>query len=145
MTLRFCLAMTFLVFASVFSVEAAPSKLECTMSLAHAFRYAGCRSIIMTLWPAEDEGTAALMEHFYQHLAAGLAKDEALRRARLDYLETADPRRSHPYYWTHLVAVGDMKPLNRPFRSLPLLIGLAGIVAFTGLLFWRRQGKGGLK
>ena|SRR5262249_40303533 len=36
MALRFCLAMTCLAFASAFSVEAAPSKLECTMSLAHA-------------------------------------------------------------------------------------------------------------
>ena len=36
MALRFCLAMTLLAFASAFSAEAAPSKLECAMSLAHA-------------------------------------------------------------------------------------------------------------
>ena len=36
MALRFCLAMTFLAFASAFSAEAAPSKLECSMRLAAA-------------------------------------------------------------------------------------------------------------
>jgi len=36
MALRFCLAMMLLSFASAFSAEAAPSKLECAMSLAHA-------------------------------------------------------------------------------------------------------------
>ena len=108
------------------------------MSLAHAFRYAGCRSIVMTLWPAEDEGTASLMGHFYHHLAAGLPKDEALRRARLDYLEAADPRRAHPYYWAHLVAVGDMGPLKKPFPPFPLLIGAAVIAVLAGFLFWWR-------
>ena len=34
MAVRFCLAMTFLAFASAFSAEAAPSKLECSMRLA---------------------------------------------------------------------------------------------------------------
>src|SRR5262249_19915928 len=36
MAVRFCLAMTFLAFASAFSAEAAPSKLECSMRLAAA-------------------------------------------------------------------------------------------------------------
>jgi hypothetical protein len=36
MALRFCLAMTFLAFASAFSAEATPSKLECAMTLAAA-------------------------------------------------------------------------------------------------------------
>ena len=36
MAFRFGLAMTFLAFASAFSAQAAPSKLECTMKLAAA-------------------------------------------------------------------------------------------------------------
>ena len=36
MAVRFCLAMTFLAFASALSAEAAPSKLECSMRLAAA-------------------------------------------------------------------------------------------------------------
>lgn len=85
---------------------------EGVLSLAHAFRYAGARSIVMSLWPAEDEGTARILGRFYELLAAGYAKDEALRRARLAYLDSADPTHAHPYYWTHLVALGDMAPLR---------------------------------
>jgi CHAT domain-containing protein len=84
---------------------------EGVLSLAHAFRYAGCRGVVMSLWPAEDEGTARILADFYAQLAAGLSKDEALRQARLHYLDTADPSRAHPYYWTNLVALGDMAPL----------------------------------
>ena len=36
MAVKFCLAMTFLAFASAFSAQAAPSKLECSMRLAAA-------------------------------------------------------------------------------------------------------------
>ena len=53
MPLRSCLAMTFLAFASAFSAEAAPSKLECTMSLAHA------RNALATLGRLEKSLDAA--------------------------------------------------------------------------------------
>jgi hypothetical protein len=53
MALRFCLAMTFLAFASAFSAEAAPSKLECAMSLAHA------RNALATLGRLEKSLDAA--------------------------------------------------------------------------------------
>jgi hypothetical protein len=53
MALRFCLAMTFLAFASTFSVEAAPSKRECAMSLAQA------RNALFTLGRLEKSLDAA--------------------------------------------------------------------------------------
>jgi CHAT domain-containing protein len=111
---------------------------EGVMSLAHAFRYAGCRSIVMSLWPAEDESTAFIVERFYAHLAGGLPKDEALRLARLDYLDQADPLRAHPYYWTHLVAMGDMTPLRKnKSPSLWWIAGLGGVVvAVVGMYYY---------
>ena len=53
MALRFCLAMTFLAFASAFSAEAAPSKLECAMTLAAA------RNALATLGRLEKSLDAA--------------------------------------------------------------------------------------
>ncbi|UZR98179.1 CHAT domain-containing protein [Chondrinema litorale] len=94
---------------------------EGAMSLAHAFSYAGCNSIIMSLWPAEDKGSAAIIQYFYKHLADGQAKDKALQQAQIDFINTTDPTHLHPYYWTHLVAVGDMSPLNMKNRTLKLL------------------------
>ncbi|MEM7572733.1 MAG: CHAT domain-containing protein [Bacteroidota bacterium] len=85
---------------------------EGMLSLAHAFRYAGTRSIIMSLWPAEDESTATIIASFYERLARGATKAEALRQAQMAYREQADPYHAHPYFWSHLVAVGDMRPLQ---------------------------------
>jgi hypothetical protein len=53
MALRFWLAMTLLAFASAFSAEAAPSKLECALSLAHA------RNALATLGRLEKSLDAA--------------------------------------------------------------------------------------
>jgi CHAT domain-containing protein/tetratricopeptide (TPR) repeat protein len=105
---------------------------EGVLSLAHAFRYAGARSIVMSLWPAEDAGTAQILTAFYAELAAGEPKDVALRRARLAYLATADPVRAHPYYWTHLVALGDMQPLPRSRYGYGIAGGILGLL----LLIW---------
>jgi hypothetical protein len=62
------------------------------MSLARAFKYAGCANILMSLWQADDQATAQIMRGFYQHLKQGLGKDEAIRRAKLDYLADRQPQ-----------------------------------------------------
>ncbi|MBI1223833.1 MAG: tetratricopeptide repeat protein [Bacteroidetes bacterium] len=84
---------------------------EGVMSLGRAFFYAGCRSVVMSQWLANDQSTTKLMGYFYQHLSEGKPKDEALRQAKLDYLAHADPLTAHPYFWAGMVAVGDMRAL----------------------------------
>ncbi len=114
---------------------------EGAMSLAHAFRYAGCRSVVMSLWPAEDESTARIVDRFYAGLAEGLPKDDALRQARLAYLDDADPLHAHPYYWAHLVAIGDMTPLRRSGIGWGWWLGAGGflVVFLVGLALNRRR------
>lgn len=51
---------------------------EGIMSLARAFAYAGCLSIVMSHWLVDDRASAQLMDHFYRYLSEGLPKDEAL-------------------------------------------------------------------
>ena len=41
---------------------------EGVLSLGRAFAYAGCPSIVMSLWPAQDKATADIMRYFYQGL-----------------------------------------------------------------------------
>ncbi len=85
---------------------------EGIMSLGRAFMYAGCKSVISSLWLANDESTSSIMQGFYKYSSEGLSKDEALRNAKIDYLNQADPLTSHPYFWANLVAVGDMTSLQ---------------------------------
>jgi hypothetical protein len=78
------------------------------------------------------------MTEFYKELLKGNRKDEALRKAKLSYLEQADPEYQHPYYWAGFIAVGDMSPLFFPKRKWYYggitLFGLAFI-----FLFYRKK------
>ncbi len=86
---------------------------EGVMSLARGFAYAGCQSIVTTLWPVNDATTSTIMTYFYQHLSEGLAKDEALRLAKLDYLKSDDVDEfgAHPFFWAAYIPIGSMDPI----------------------------------
>ncbi|MEO0472583.1 MAG: CHAT domain-containing protein, partial [Bacteroidota bacterium] len=111
---------------------------EGVMSLSRAFAYAGCQSMLMSLWPANDAVTASLMADFYENLAQGQPKDIALQQAKLTHLQEADGIRANPYYWAAFVAVGDMAPLSRPVSNgwWWLLLAAAG-TALAGFSGWR--------
>ena len=108
------------------------------ISLGRELIYAGAKSVISTLWSVNDRSTSIIMTEFYKELLKGNRKDEALRKAKLSYLEQADPEYQHPYYWAGFIAVGDMSPLFFPKRKWYYggitLFGLAFI-----FLFYRKK------
>jgi len=110
---------------------------EGVMSLARGFSYAGCANLVMSLWAVPDQSTATLMTFFYQGLAQGLSKDEALRQARLLYLENSPPEKALPYYWGSWVLTGDNAPLK---QSLPLWwIWAGGLLLLVAFSWWMRK------
>ncbi len=66
-------------------------------SLVSAFLRGGVRRVVASLWDADSEATARLMDHFYTSLAYGNDAATALTKARRELL--ADGKWSHPYYW----------------------------------------------
>lgn len=76
-------------------------------SLARSFIHAGSESVITSLWEISDLTTKKILENFYSYLNDGLTKSQALRQAKLDFIENASPSQRHPKYWAHLVLVGD--------------------------------------
>jgi len=114
-------------------------------SLARAFLYAGAKSIIMTLWDVEDGASRKLVTDFYDFLANGLSKDEALRQAKLKYLEEVSYlKEGHPYFWSGYVVYGDTEPIIYPMISfgriksdLPWLI-LSVLFVFSSLVLFTR-------
>jgi len=110
------------------------------MSLARGFFYSGCPSLIMTLWTVEDLSGSTLMSSFYKYLAQSFPKDVALQQAKLDYLESADALKSHPYFWSGYVAIGDTQTLFRFSMIHKILMFLGGVLLFGGLYFiWQRS------
>ena len=85
---------------------------EGVMSLARAFSFAGCPSVVMSLWSVSDQSTSTIMTSFYKHLKSGQSKNQALRMAKLDYLETSSAEYSKPIYWASFVPIGDMSSLT---------------------------------
>ncbi|MDX2250596.1 MAG: CHAT domain-containing tetratricopeptide repeat protein [Bacteroidia bacterium] len=109
---------------------------EGIMSLARAFRYAGCPSVLMTLWKAEDVATRDLMAKFYQNLHSGMEKDKALQKAKLDFLTDSD--RQHPHFWADFILIGDESPVKdgQPWGIWILIFVIAGGV-LAGVL-WKK-------
>lgn len=86
---------------------------EGIMSLSRGFIYAGCPSIVMSLWKAADDGTQKIMVHFYQALLQHTGKDIALQQAKLQYLSNADQITAHPFYWATFVLLGNPNAMKQ--------------------------------
>ncbi|MEY4927408.1 MAG: hypothetical protein RI894_1844 [Bacteroidota bacterium] len=85
---------------------------EGVQSLAHSFAQAGVPNLIATQWQVSDKSSSKIMVSFYQYLENGLAKDEALRQAKLDFLKHADVHSAAPFYWAGAVLMGNRLPLT---------------------------------
>ncbi|MCI0515730.1 CHAT domain-containing protein, partial [candidate division KSB1 bacterium] len=80
---------------------------EGVLGLTRAFLYAGANSVLVSLWSVNDYSTASLMTQFYQNLAQGKSKIQALRQAKLNFLTDSNLTLRHPYYWAGFVLVGN--------------------------------------
>jgi CHAT domain-containing protein len=75
-------------------------------NLVEAFLVAGSKSVVASLWSADDTFASALMEQFYRHLAQGEDSSSALQNAKLDLL-TKYGNLVSPFYWAAFIAVGE--------------------------------------
>ncbi|WP_296380154.1 CHAT domain-containing protein [Winogradskyella sp.] len=105
-------------------------KSEGVMSMSRAFQYAGVRSTVMSLWKVPDQETAKLMESFYRYLKEGNSKDEALKKAKIEYLKTTDDAvLKHPFYWSGFVISGDVSALESNSKTWLIGLILFGVLA----------------
>lgn len=102
---------------------------EGLVGLTRAFQYAGAQSVLASLWSVSDESTANLMVRVYSHLKAGKSKDQALRLAQIEMIQSKAmdavqpqsrppshpssliprPDYSHPFYWAGFILNGDWR------------------------------------
>ncbi|MCC5651856.1 CHAT domain-containing protein [Nostoc sp. XA013] len=84
--------------------QTAKGNKRSTLGIAGVAAQAGAQSVIASLWLADENSTALLMQKFYKGLKNGLTKAEALRQAQLSL--SSNPQYSHPYFWAGFVLVG---------------------------------------
>lgn len=107
--------------AIILSCEAARDDIKMrNTSLADAFNYAGVKNFIAPLWKAPDVHTAEITKYLYQFLKKGYNSPQALRKAKLTYLEKyykgdkENDMALHPFFWATLVHYGDDKVIYEP-------------------------------
>lgn len=83
---------------------------EGVFGLRRAFQVAGAKTVIMSLWPVEDETTRQWMETLYrEHFLNGKDTRESVQAASLQILRErrAKHQSTHPFYWGAFIAAGD--------------------------------------
>jgi CHAT domain-containing protein len=115
---------------------------EGVMSLARAFAYSGCPSLLMSLWSVPDQTTSDMMRLFYEQLKAGDEKDIALQKAQLNYLATTKSSEHYkPLYWAAPVLIGDVSAVHFDKQwNWYIVIGVI-IAAILGLLYYIKLSK----
>ncbi|HEX9794975.1 MAG TPA: CHAT domain-containing protein [Planctomycetota bacterium] len=90
-----------------------PQAGEGMLGLRRAFRMAGARTVVSSLWSVRDQATGELMQAYYRNLwLEGKGKLEALRAARLEMLEAnrrSKGGRGLPSTWGAFVLSGDWR------------------------------------
>jgi CHAT domain-containing protein len=114
---------------------------EGVLSLTRGFAYAGCASMVNSLWKADDAATAAILHQFHLYLQKGFTKAKALRQAKLDYLHSNTLYKT-PNYWAHLILTGDNQPLVQAINWFRWLLVTGAVVAvLLGMIFLKRRKK----
>jgi CHAT domain-containing protein/tetratricopeptide (TPR) repeat protein len=85
---------------------------EGVFGLRRAFQVAGARTVIMSLWPVEDQTARRWMATLYQsRFVKDLSTVDAVREAGLAVLRERRSKAlsTHPFYWAAFVAAGDWR------------------------------------
>jgi CHAT domain-containing protein len=108
------------------------AKGEGVLSLARGFSMAGIPSTITSLWSIEDRDTYILTELFYKYLNEGMPKDEALQKAKIEFIISTE--NAMPNAWAGMILIGDSLSLE---KHNYLIFWILGGLLVGGISFWR--------
>lgn len=113
---------------------------EGVRSLARSFMLAGARNTVSSLWKVDDLATKEIMVKFYEHLAEGMGKADALAEAKRWYRRTYP--NEPPSKWAAFILIGDNEPVRLKKRSpvRPWMWVVGGLVLLlAGTVVWQRS------
>lgn len=114
---------------------------EGLLSISRSFVYAGCKSILSTLWPVSDNFSAHLILKFYNELKKGNSKSHSLSEAKRAYISNNPGTASHPFYWSGYIISGNDKPLTLKANNNRYIVLFTALVTLCILLYlaWYRK------
>lgn len=118
------------VLASCYSGAGKFFKGEGVMSIGRSFINAGSETVIMSLWEASYKPTITILTYFYKNLLKGMQKDEALRLAKLKYLEETDSFSANPRFWAGIIIIGNQLAFYKAWyiKKVIYLLVLSGLI-----------------
>ncbi|WP_411768920.1 CHAT domain-containing protein [Winogradskyella sp. A3E31] len=112
-------------------------------SISRAFHSAGVPSTLVSLWEVDDYSTSKIITGFYKYLKEGHNKAEALKKAKIDYLNnTQMSELKHPYYWAGIVLIGNKEAIveHNTFSSKTIaLLSLLIITIGGGIIISKKN------
>ena len=79
--------------------------------LRRALVLAGAKTQMISLWKVDDNASRRIMPAYYQKLAEGQGRSQALRAVQLELLRNPDRLTGHPHYWASFIVSGSDAPL----------------------------------
>ncbi len=107
------------------------------ISLGRAFAFAGVNSLLLSKWEVSDATAPLIIKYFYEGLEEGLTKSEALRLAKMKFLQNdADNITSSPYYWDSFYILGSDEPIVKKLSTTSIILITLGCLAFAAGVYW---------
>jgi CHAT domain-containing protein len=113
-------------------------RAEGVQGFSRALLSAGSLAAVTTLWRVADHPTSELMRQFYYAIGQGRTKAQALRLAKLKFLQSGGDL-AHPRHWAAFVLNGDgLRPVTKAFPWSIVLAPIASALLLVGLAaHWR--------
>lgn len=106
---------------------------EGIFSLARGFASAGIPSVTATLWVANEGPMYSITEAFLYNISTGMRKDDALRKAKLTYMQNENNQEPLPFYWANIILAGNSEPVRLSKKMYPVY-WILGSILLTALL-----------
>jgi hypothetical protein len=89
------------------------SNYQDVRNMAYWFSFAGAHSCLYSHWKLDDRSTSVILSRFYENLAGGMDRYEALRAAQDGYLrDVRSDEERNPIYWAGLTMIGEDGPVD---------------------------------
>jgi len=119
-------------------------RAEGVQGFSRALLSAGSLATVTTLWRVADQPTSELMRQFYYAIGQGRTKAQALRLAKLKFLQSGSDL-AHPRHWAAFVLNGDgLEPVTKAFPWSIMLVPIISALLLVGMAaHWRIKASRG--
>jgi len=112
--------------------ETANGKLyqgEGIFSFNRGFAALGIPATVSNLWPVDNQSTYQITELFYKYLSQGLPTDEALQKAKLEFISTnSSTEKVLPYYWAATILTGKVDSFQKQSKISWVVISVIVLI-----------------